>query len=1234
MNFQANPYTIPLILSGIVTISLAIYAWKHRQNPAALPLGYILLGMSIWAFSDAIRWVSADFGAQVFWAKVRFFGTDLLTISYVALIWQYIKPQRFSLRWLVVGMSVLLAPTFILLWTNEFHFRFWQTVEQVAMGDYIALERQNGIGYLMHMVTNYAFLGAGLVSLLVVYFRSTKIRRGQAGAIFLATAIPLLANILSLPAFALVKNVDLTPFSFTVSGLVLTFGVFRYGLMDVLPAARDAIIENLRDGVIVLDSHLRIIDLNPAAERILDSRLQEVLGWHFEKVFPEWNKDSGHGMDSVRQTDMTLNNPRGAFEPRISPLRSGEGQPAGYVIFLRDVSERKKAEERLRRSQEKYQSILEDIKEGYYHVDIHGNFIEVNDAFCQAVLFSRSELLGTSFRQLADTRNGRRLLLLFNRVYSTGQTVVQEDFEFTRNDGSRLFGAVSASLVHDDAGNPVGYRGLVRDVTSRKLAEEALRVSEEKYRTILEDIREGYYEIDLTGNFLEVNPIILDIVEMPYDEVIGRNFASFTEPESARQLFIAYHDLFKDRQPRKNIIYSITTPSGKRKTLEASASVNEADNGKVISFRGIVRDITEKQAQEAQIRKLSRAVENSPTIVTITDRSGAIEYVNPKFEQVTGYGADEVAGKNPRFLKAGDMPDEIYDEMWKTINIGKEWRGEFHNRNKDGEAFWVSSSISALLNDANEITHFIAVQEDITERKAYESELAKARDAAESANQAKSSFLANMSHELRTPLNAIIGYSEILMEDAEDEGREEVLPDLQKIRAAGKHLLTLINDILDLSKIEAGKMDLFLEDVDLAALVDEVSGMIQPLVEKNGNRLDVSIAPSLQTIHTDQTKVRQALFNLLSNASKFTNQGVVSLDVEKVAEDAETGAGWAVFRVRDTGIGMSEAQIQKLFRPFTQADSSTTRKYGGTGLGLTITQRFCQLMGGRITVESEPGAGSQFTIWLPLQASLEQKGEGESLLTVENFRGTVLVIDDDAQARELMARHLVREGFAVHLAAGGKEGLAMAREHKPDLITLDIIMPGMDGWAVLAELKADAGLAGIPVAVISMIENRNVGFSLGASEYLMKPVDRRKVARLVERYRNGDRDMRVLVIDDEADVREPLRRVLEKEGYVVDLAESGKVGLERLADQRPDLIFLDLMMPEMDGFEFVALMRTQQDWGEIPIIVLTARDISREDREILNGNVQNILQKSSYDIDSLLKELRILTARLDSEKRQ
>lgn len=526
-------------------------------------------------------------------------------------------------------------------------------------------------------------------------------------------------------------------------------------------------------------------------------------------------------------------------------------------------------------------------------------------------------------------------------------------------------------------------------------------------------------------------------------------------------------------------------------------------------------------------------------------------------------------------------------------------------------------------------------------------ELAVARDQALEANRAKSAFLANMSHELRTPLNAIIGYSEMLQEEAEDLGQDGLLADLQKIHSAAKHLLQLINDILDLSKIEAGKMDLYLETFEVMPLIQEVVTTIQPLVDKRSNKLEIHCAADLGVMYSDVTKVRQALFNLLSNASKFTENGTITLDVQRMASLDEVGSlkekesevqssDLVLFRVSDTGIGMSAEQVGKLFKEFTQADTSTTRKYGGTGLGLAITRRFCQMMGGDVSVESQPGQGTRFTIHLPAQApkgvpSPEPQTEMVELAPTAlpvNGAGTLLVIDDDPTARELMKRYLTKEGFQVALAASGDEGLHLARELHPAAITLDVMMPGMDGWAVLSALKADPALADIPVIMLTIVDNKNIGFALGASDYITKPIERERLVRVLNKYRCEEPPCVILVVEDEATIREMMRRMLEKEGWMVAEAENGRVGLEQVVAQQPQLILLDLMMPEMDGFEFVARLRKMPAGQSIPIVVVTAKDITLEDRLKLNGYVEQILSKGAYSREELLGEVRDLVVRL------
>jgi CheY-like chemotaxis protein/two-component sensor histidine kinase len=480
-----------------------------------------------------------------------------------------------------------------------------------------------------------------------------------------------------------------------------------------------------------------------------------------------------------------------------------------------------------------------------------------------------------------------------------------------------------------------------------------------------------------------------------------------------------------------------------------------------------------------------------------------------------------------------------------------------------------------------------------------------------------------MSHELRTPLNAIIGYSEMLQEDAADLGAEQLTDDLKRINAAGKHLLELINAVLDLSKIEAGKMELYLESFDVAGLVKDIAAVIQPLAAKNANRLEMRCPEDVGMMRADLTKVRQALFNLLSNACKFTDRGTISLAVTREAGD---GQDWMVFNVSDTGIGMTPEQLTRLFEAFSQADAATTRKYGGTGLGLALSRRLCRMMGGDVTVESAAGRGSTFTIRLPArvaEAAEEPVAPDPLVDHVPPGIGTVLVIDDEAAVRDLMQRFLGKEGFRVVAAAGGEEGLRRARELRPDAITLDVMMPGMDGWAVLSALKADPDVAEIPVIMLTIVDDRNLGYALGASDYLTKPIDRERLVTVLKQHR---RDRPVLVVDDDPEVRQLLRRMLESEGYAVGEAENGRVALERLRGESPSLILLDLMMPEMDGFEFVAELRRHEGWRAIPVVVITARDLSRDDRERLNGHVERILQKGTYDRDLLLAEVRELVA--------
>ncbi len=662
------------------------------------------------------------------------------------------------------------------------------------------------------------------------------------------------------------------------------------------------------------------------------------------------------------------------------------------------------------------------------------------------------------------------------------------------------------------------------------------------------------------------------------------------------------------------------------------------------------------QAQH-QTQYFGELVANSPVAIVTLDTKHNVVSCNPAFLRLYGYTEAEVIGRHLDDLITTEEARAQAVRYTEQALSHRAVRAIAQRRRKDGSLVDVEVLGVPVVVDG-QLVGMMGLYHDITE-------LLKARREAEAANSAKSQFLASMSHELRTPLNAIIGYSEMLEEEAEERGLPESVPDLQKIRSAGRHLLALINDVLDLSKIEAGKMELHLETFELTPALDAVAATVAPLVEKNGNTLRVEVAADVGVMRADLTRVRQILFNLLSNASKFTEHGTITLTAarsrgergvrggtkerglhgvsglrggtESGGGEGERGGGGGggdggdemVFQVRDTGIGMTPEQLGRLFQAFSQAEASTASKYGGTGLGLAISKRFCEMMGGELTVASEPGKGTVFTARIPaevpearetLPAPAATGAEGDGSLA-----GTVLVVDDDPATRELLHRMLAKEGFRVLEATNGEEALAVARAEHPEVITLDVLMPGMDGWGVLATLKNDPELADIPVVMLTISDERNLGFSLGAAQYLTKPIERAQLSAALSRYRRAP-GAGVLIVEDDAATRAVLRRSLEKDGWAVSEAENGRVGLEQVAADLPAVVLLDLMMPEMDGFEFLEGLRAAltPDRPPPPVVVITAKELTDADRQRLNGGVSRVLQKAGggQSSEELIAELR------------
>lgn len=684
------------------------------------------------------------------------------------------------------------------------------------------------------------------------------------------------------------------------------------------------------------------------------------------------------------------------------------------------------------------------------------------------------------------------------------------------------------------------------------------------------------------------------------------------------------------------------------------------------------KKINQLQQEQEELQKAEfkyRSIfENSPDGIFQTTPEGYYLSANRSLASIYGYDSPTELIEN-----VTDISNQLYVNPQKRLEFQNKMEEQgfvvqFESQlyRKDGSIIWTSETARAVRDESGKLIYYEGIVEDISGRKQTEEELKKAKESAIAANQAKSAFLANMSHELRTPLNAIIGYSEMLQEDAEDFGYAEIVPDLEKIRNAGKHQLALINDILDISKIEAGRMEVYLETFDIAGLIYEVSATVQPLIDKNNNTLQVNCEGEIGSMHADLTKVRQILFNLLSNAAKFTENGRISLSIKKIQIASEAGSQDVadllalngvlntkmaiLFEVSDTGIGMTEEQREKVFQAFTQADASTTRKYGGTGLGLAITRHFCQMMGGDISVNSELGKGSTFTAQLPVRVIDFKKRDYEtknapsntSIQRNLNRPPRVLLIDDDPTVRDLLNRQLAKEGFEIVTATSGEIGLQLAKQEPPDVIILDVLMGGMNGWSVLSVLKADPNLQEVPVIVASILDDKNLGFALGASDFLTKPIERNRLLNLLNRYRNLESG-EVLVVDDDQTSREMLRRLLEKEGWRVKEAGNGLEAIhylescldkEKNANNKPlpDLILLDLMMPEIDGFQVIAELRSQTDTRHLPVVVVTAMDLSPQEYQLLNGSVHKILEKGAYTREELLHYVRdLVMASLESK---
>ncbi len=759
----------------------------------------------------------------------------------------------------------------------------------------------------------------------------------------------------------------------------------------------------------------------------------------------------------------------------------------------------------------------------------------------------------------------------------------------------------------------------------------------------LDTLSDGVYGIDKDGRCTFVNRAAVRMLGYTQaEDLIGRSMhetihhthgdGTFFSPDICPVL-----RTLTTKQPAKLSGELLWRRDGTSFSAEYSAfpmsDAGKEVTGSIVVFNDMVPSEAQKklairQARESEAR--FRTIANGiPQMSWMTDADGSIIWYNQRWYDYTGSTLVEMAGWGWKSVHHPDHVERVERRFRHSLEVGQDWEDTFPLRGRDGEYSWFLSRAMPIRDEPDEahpegrVLGWFGTNTDITAIRDAEQKLEQARDEAEAANRAKSTFIANMSHELRTPLSAIIGYAEMLSEEIE-EGTElaDLARDVGKIEGNARHLLGLINDVLDLSKVESGKMEAYCETFDVTTMAEDIASTVGALMDKKSNRLALELPDDLGSMYSDVTRLRQVLLNLLSNAAKFTENGTITLAARR--EPRPNGIDRIRFLVTDSGIGMTEEQVAKLFQRFQQADASTTRQFGGTGLGLALTKAFAALLGGTISVTSKAGQGSTFEVVLPVTLGQQPSARKEAALREQEDVGgreIVLVVDDDETQRELMSRFLVREGYAARTAQDGATGLAIAKRLKPRAILLDVTMPGMDGWSVLSALKADPELAAIPVVMVTFVTERALASSLGAADYVIKPVDWNRLRHVMESFRDAEGD--VLIVDDEEDARHRARIALEKNGWSVVEAADGLEGLEQVSRSTPRVVLLDLNMPKMDGFDFLKELRAKPGCGDIPVVVLTALDLTAEDRRRLRGANQ-VLHKGDISMRDLADKLRRL----------
>lgn len=773
-----------------------------------------------------------------------------------------------------------------------------------------------------------------------------------------------------------------------------------------------------------------------------------------------------------------------------------------------------------------------------------------------------------------------------------------------------------------------------RILMKRKQGEEALGIEQQKAQQYLNIAGSVIVVIDKDGNIKLVNKAGLKLLGYAEEELLDENWFMKVIPQHDQgisqqnfQEMLTTEDKFVEFY--ENLI---RVKDGTEKLIAWHNVLIYDKNGRVTGVLSSGEDITEHRKNDEELRKLSQAVEQSPVSVLITDRYGRIEYVNHKFCERTHYLPEEVMGKNPRILKSGSLPHSFYKELWQTILSGHIWRGDFLNKTKEGTQYWERASISSIMDATGQITNFIALKEDITAQKKMEEELLQAKVEAERSNKAKGDFLANMSHEIRTPMNAVIGLTHLVLQTNLLPKQQDYL---EKIAVSAQSLLGIIDDILDYSKFAAGKLTMENIQFNLWKVIEDTNTILNCKAEEKGLEMVLNVAQDVpMRLKGDPHRLKQILLNLLSNAVKFTNEGEVVLSVKLMIERDERVQ--LEFSVRDTGIGMNEEERGRLFNAFTQADGSTTRKYGGTGLGLVISKQLVEMMGGAMYVRSSPGQGSEFIFTADFGYYGDEKLTFASKYNLQNLK--VMVIDDNESSRLAFKEILEKLTFVVSLATSGEEGLSQLLKYQDkepfDLILLDWMMPpGIDGLETARRIRNHPKWSAIPIIMVTSHNGQEIraeGKDLKLDGLLIKPVtpstlfnamleavgkEKHQVlnSSLEVNSPQGEwenlQGIKILLVEDNEINLQVAREIMEKKKILVTVARNGREATDLVREREFDAVLMDIQMPEMDGLEATNIIRGKLGFKKLPIIAMTADVVDERIKLYMDAGMNDCIFK-------------------------